>query len=300
MAALSADVHAALPVAAHSQVAHPRTGTVPKTGKNPHAVKRAAKAPARTVVTVTVRPGQSIYSIARSHHSTVAAIAKANPKLWVVRVHPGIKVKVPVPPEQAKKAQPAKKASAKPSKKAAQKAAKAKQRTYAPKPTHVAAYAGTDAARGYSASQVAAGDRHRAELAKKDLPTQAQVRSMIEVTAKRYGVDPKLALAIGWQESGWKQHAVSVCDAVGVMQVMAPTADWASDLSGKKLDRMHTQDNITAGVVTLRYLTQHAKDRNEVIGSYYQGLGAMRAHGPYDDTRQYIRNVNHHMNNLPR
>ena len=30
---------------------------------------------------------------------------------------------------------------------------------------------------------------------------------------------------------------------------------------------------------------------NQAIGGYYQGLGAMQHHGPYDDTKQYIRNV---------
>ncbi|WP_313490342.1 lytic transglycosylase domain-containing protein, partial [Dermacoccus nishinomiyaensis] len=167
--------------------------------------------------------------------------------------------------------------------------------THAPKPKHVVRYAGTAAARGYPASLVASGDRHRRQLAAADLPGQAQIRAMITSTAKRYGVSPKLALAIGWQESGHRQSAVSVCDALGTMQVMPTTGQWAGSIVHRHLDLLDTQDNITAGVVTLRFLTEHAHDQNEAIAAYYQGLGAVRAHGMYPDTRRYVASVNTHM-----
>ena len=118
---------------------------------------------------------------------------------------------------------------------------------------------------------------------------------MITSTAKRYGVSPKLALAIGWQESGHRQSAVSVCDALGTMQVMPTTGQWAGSIVHRHLDLLDTQDNITAGVVTLRFLTEHAHDQNEAIAAYYQGLGAVRAHGLYPDTRRYVASVNTHM-----
>lgn len=245
-----------------------------------------AKTPTRREKLVTVRPGDSLHAIAQREHASVAAVIKANPGLDARRLRVGSKVKVPVAGVTS---------APKPAKPATTTRPAASSGGYAPKPTRVVTYAGTAAARRYPASLVASGDRHRRQLAKANLPNQTQVRSMISATAKRYGVDPRLALAIGWQESNHRQSAVSVCDALGVMQVMPSTGTWAGQLAGRNLDLLDAQDNITAGVVTLRFLTQHAANSDEAIGAYYQGLGAVRAHGFYPDTRRYVSSVKTHM-----
>ena len=228
-------------------------------------------------------------------HSSVAAIVKANPGIELRRLLPGTTLRVPVATSAAHTPSPH--PATKPTRAATKPAATPHPgpSTHAPKPKHVVRYAGTAAARGYPASLVASGDRHRRQLAAADLPGQAQIRAMITSTAKRYGVSPKLALAIGWQESGHRQSAVSVCDALGTMQVMPTTGQWAGSIVHRHLDLLDTQDNITAGVVTLRFLTEHAHDQNEAIAAYYQGLGAVRAHGMYPDTRRYVASVNTHM-----
>ncbi|MGD4850324.1 LysM peptidoglycan-binding domain-containing protein, partial [Xanthomonas citri pv. citri] len=156
-----------------------------------------------------VRAGDTVYGIARRMHSSVAAIVKANPGIEVRRLLPGTTLRVPVAtsaahtpsPHPATKPTPP---ATKPTRPATKPAATPHPgpSTHAPKPKHVVRYAGTAAARGYPASLVASGDRHRRQLAAADLPGQAQIRAMITSTAKRYGVSPKLALAIGWQESG--------------------------------------------------------------------------------------------------
>lgn len=261
--------------------------------------KDAKKTPARTTITVRVAPGDSVYSLARTHHSSVAAIAKANPKVSFARLVPGTALKIPVPTQSASDhaaspTQPSASKNAKKDTKAPHPKPKPKK-AYAPKPKHVPTYAGTETAGAYPKQLVADGDTNRRQLAQADLPTRSEIKSMIEATSKKYGVNPTLALAIAWQESGWQQSAVSVCDAVGTMQVMPTTSTWASQLAGRHLDRMGAQDNITAGVLTLRYLTEHAKDQDEAIGSYYQGLGAVREHGLYDDTKHYVASVNAHM-----
>lgn len=278
-------------------VKKPSKATSAKPVKKPAAkpAKAPAKKPTKKAVrhtkSVTVRPGDSLYTLAQRHHASLASVIKANPGLDARRLHVGSQVKIPVAGVTSA-AKPAKKPTTKPARKPT---SKAPAGGYAPKPTHVVKYAGTSAARRYPASAVASGDRHRQQLAQANLPNQAQIRSMIVATAKRYGVDPTLALAIGWQESGHRQSAVSVCDALDTMQVMPATGRWAGDLAGRKLNLMDPQDNITAGVVTLRFLTQHANNRDEVIGSYYQGLGAVRKHGFYPDTRQYVSSVKAHM-----
>ncbi|MEO7071210.1 MAG: transglycosylase SLT domain-containing protein, partial [Nostocoides sp.] len=121
---------------------------------------------------------------------------------------------------------------------------------------------------------------------------RAQVKAMIIATARKHGVDPKLALAVGWQESGWQQNVLSSADAYGIMQVIPSSGQWASAMVGRTLDLRKPQDNVTAGVVILRTLGRMATNRDQAIAGYYQGLGSVRSKGLYDDTKQYVRSVN--------
>ena len=121
-------------------------------------------------------------------------------------------------------------------------------------------------------------------------PPRATVRRVITRTAQREGVDPDLALAVSWQEAGWRQHHVSADAAIGAMQVIPSTGAWAENVVGEELDLMRVRDNATAGVVLLAELNDVAPTRRAVAG-YYQGLSVVRAEGMYDDTRAYVANV---------
>ncbi len=129
------------------------------------------------------------------------------------------------------------------------------------------------------------------KLAARDAPSRTETSDLIRATATRNGVDPKLALAIGWIESGWYQRAVSYTDAVGVMQLMPVAETWASQLAGRPLDRYDTQDNVTGGVLIIRALMATADTREQAIAGYYQGLYSVRTKGLYDDTKKYVANV---------
>ena len=109
--------------------------------------------------------------------------------------------------------------------------------------------------------------------------------------AQHYGVSKSLALAIAWQESGWQQRRVSSAGAIGVMQVMPDTGRWMRWYAGRKLRLHDTHDNIQAGVLTLRVLRSWTRYDNNAIAAYYQGLGAVRKHGYFRDTKQYVRSV---------
>jgi N-acetylmuramoyl-L-alanine amidase len=148
----------------------------------------------------------------------------------------------------------------------------------------------TFAGRTYADHIVAAANRNRATLKKRKLPTRTQMRSLIVSTSKRYGVDPELALAVSWQESGWKQRVVSPANAVGAMQVIPATGTFASGIVGRELDLLRPRDNITAGVVLLDRLTAAARLDLAVAG-YYQGLGGVMRNGMHADTKQYVQNV---------
>lgn len=132
----------------------------------------------------------------------------------------------------------------------------------------------------------------RAYLAHRAQPSQTQVGSMIRATASRWGVDPSLALAIGWQESGWNMRAVSDVDAIGAMQVMRYTGSYiAADVVHRPLNLFNAQDNITAGVALLSVLTHEAHSMRQAVAGYYQGLQSVRDHGRYASTKAYVANV---------
>lgn len=121
-------------------------------------------------------------------------------------------------------------------------------------------------------------------------PSRATVRRVITRTAGRHGVDPQLALAVSWQESGWQMHRDSTAGAIGAMQVMPATGRWMSLLVGRRLRLRDLHDNALAGVVLLKVLRGEAR-RKVAIAGYYQGLAGVRRHGMYDDTRRYVANV---------
>lgn len=122
-------------------------------------------------------------------------------------------------------------------------------------------------------------------------PSRGEVRRVVARTARRHGVDPQLALAVSWQEAGWQMHHVSSADAVGAMQVLPSTARWMEQYAGRRLHLRRLADNAEAGVLLLDVLGEHTGARRHLIGAYYQGLGAVREHGLYEETRAYVANV---------
>jgi LysM repeat protein len=148
----------------------------------------------------------------------------------------------------------------------------------------------TFAGRRYADHIVAQANRNRAILKKRKQPTRTQMRSLIVSAAERYGVDPQLALAVAWQESGWKQRVVSPANAIGAMQVIPSTGRFASRIVGRELELLKARDNVTAGVVLLSRLTGAAQ-LNIAVAGYYQGLGGVKKNGMYADTKAYVSNV---------
>ena len=120
--------------------------------------------------------------------------------------------------------------------------------------------------------------------------SRAEARRQIVRTARRCGVNPRLALAVAWQESGWQQRRRSSAGAIGAMQVMPGTGRWMSIYAGRRLHLYDLHDNVLAGVLLLRVLRSQTTWRRTVAG-YYQGLGSVRHPGPYPSTRRYTRQV---------
>ncbi|WP_344220951.1 lytic transglycosylase [Kribbella sancticallisti] len=215
-------------------------------------------------VTYVVRRGDTIGKIAKRYKCSQANLLAANGLKRSDHIYAGKALQVPV---------------------------KIRPKPVARKPAKKATKNNSFAGRIYADHIVSAANRNRATLKNRKLPTRAQMRAMIAATATKYGVDPELALAISWQESGWKQRVVSPANAVGAMQVIPSTGKFSAGIVGRKLDLLKPQDNVTAGVVLLSRLTTAAKRLDLAIAGYYQGLGGVRRNGMYPDTKLYVKNV---------
>ncbi|MDN5896614.1 MAG: transglycosylase SLT domain-containing protein [Nocardioides sp.] len=121
--------------------------------------------------------------------------------------------------------------------------------------------------------------------------SREQIRRSIVRTAQEHGVGANLALAVSWQEAGWQMHHVSSAHAIGAMQVLPSTGKWMSLYADHRLRLHKPEDNILAGVLLLKHLGDETRSTRRQIAAYYQGLGAVREHGLYDDSKQYVRNV---------
>lgn len=122
-------------------------------------------------------------------------------------------------------------------------------------------------------------------------PSREAVRAEIVRAADFYGVNPRLALAVSWQEAGWQMHHVSSAGAIGAMQVLPSTGRWMEYYAGRSLDLRTLRDNVAAGVLLLGVLHDMTDNRTDQIAAYYQGVGAVQEHGLYAESRGYVANV---------
>ncbi len=130
------------------------------------------------------------------------------------------------------------------------------------------------------------------------LPPAAQpasreaIRSAINRWAAVYGVDPQLARALAWMESGFQQDVVSSVGAIGVMQLLPETWEFVDTvLLGVRTPRNY-EGNVRAGVRYLRWqLDEFGGNRRRALAGWYQGARAVREIGLYDDTKLFVRVV---------
>ncbi len=115
------------------------------------------------------------------------------------------------------------------------------------------------------------------------------VRASLDHWSAAYGVDPRLARATAWMESGFQQSVVSNVGAIGVMQLLPGTWAWVDQiLLGTTTPRTY-DGNIRAGVRYLRWLLdQFNGDRRLALAGYYQGAQAVRDRGLFEDTKRYV------------
>jgi LysM repeat protein len=147
-------------------------------------------------------------------------------------------------------------------------------------------------ARSHADGFTSSAERERILLEHRWEPSEAEVGAMIRSEAERWNLDPRLALAVAWQESGWNMRAVSPVGAIGAMQVMPYTGAYlAENVLHRHLDLGNAHDNISAGVALLSILTHEARSTAQAVAGYYQGLDSVRRHGMLPETKHYVADV---------
>lgn len=238
----------------------------------PPAKKNPASAPANDGGQYTIKPGDTLGAIAARHGVSLSALLSANKLSATTIIHPGKKLTIP----GATKATPEQKSEEKPADLV---------------PSTFLHYTYPDAV-------VAEANRNKHTLNGLPVPSQAQMKVIVADTARKMGVDPSLALAFSYQESGFNQRAVSPANAIGAMQVIPMSGEWASDLVGRKLNLLDPYDNATAGVAIIRALIRTSPNLDIAIASYYQGQYSVQTHGMFSDTKGYVAAIKAHQKNF--
>jgi N-acetylmuramoyl-L-alanine amidase len=232
----------------------------------PAAPAPAAPAPASSG-SYTVKAGDTLSAIAAKHGVKLSELLSANNLNMGSVIHPGKKLSIPgASPQPAASTTPL-------------------------VPSTFLGYT-------YPPAVVASANQNKALLNAAPVPSREQMKAIVADTARRMGVEPSLALAFAYQESGFNQRAVSPANAIGTMQVIPSSGTWASDLVGRKLNLLDPYDNVTAGVAIIRQLLKTSKDADHAIAGYYQGQYSVNKNGMYEDTKSYVASIKAHQKNF--
>lgn len=131
-------------------------------------------------------------------------------------------------------------------------------------------------------------------------PNYKAVKHLLREASVAHDIDYELLQALIATESGFNTHAVSPKGAVGLMQLMPPTAqrygvraDKNSPIEKKLTD---PKTNIVAGSRYLRYLIDLFPGQLELaVAAYNAGEGAVQRYGNkipnYPETKNYVKTV---------
>jgi peptidoglycan hydrolase-like protein with peptidoglycan-binding domain len=120
----------------------------------------------------------------------------------------------------------------------------------------------------------------------------SSVRALIDHWAGVYGVDPALARALAWMESGFQTNLTSGAQAWGVMQIIPSTWAFVEDvLAGEQIPRT-ADGNVRVGILYLRHLLRRFNGNERLaLAGWYQGERAVREHGVYKESKWFAKVV---------
>jgi LysM repeat protein len=120
----------------------------------------------------------------------------------------------------------------------------------------------------------------------------SSVRASLDRWAAYYGVDPHLARALAWMESGYNNSLVSSVGARGIMQLLPTTWSYVETvLIGHKV--AHDADgNVRVGVALIHHLLSvfHGNPRL-ALAAWYEGERAVKLNGVYKVSKTFVADV---------
>jgi len=121
-------------------------------------------------------------------------------------------------------------------------------------------------------------------------PQQQKVADAVVRAAPRYGIEPRLALAVVAVESNFVPTARSVKDARGLMQLIPETAERFN-----VRNPFNVEDNVRGGLTYLRWLLAYYRGQVALAAAAYNSgeatVDRYRGVPPYPETREYVKRV---------
>jgi LysM repeat protein len=119
-----------------------------------------------------------------------------------------------------------------------------------------------------------------------------EVRAAIDRWSAHYAIDPSLARALAWMESGFNNSMVSSVGAQGVMQLLPSTWDYVEKVLIGHPVRHDANGNVQVGLAYLHHLLA-AFGGNErlALAGWYQGERAVKKTGPYKVSKAFVADV---------
>ena len=153
-----------------------------------------------------------------------------------------------------------------------------------------AGLSGSSAGAGVGALSTAGNTQSSPSNANYSQTVPAEIASLVEGAAKKYGIDAKLIYNVIKAESSFHSNAVSKAGAQGLMQLMPSTAA----TYGVK-DAFDPVQNIDGGARLLRDLTNKYDGNTElVLAAYNAGVGAVAKYKgvpPFAETQNYVSKI---------
>ncbi|MGD0713597.1 MAG: peptidoglycan-binding protein [Gaiellaceae bacterium] len=120
----------------------------------------------------------------------------------------------------------------------------------------------------------------------------ATVRESLGSWSAHYGIDPRLARALAWMESGFNNNEVSSVGAQGVMQLLPSTWDYVETVLIGHAVQHDADGNVEVGLAYLKHLLGvFDGDEELALAAWYQGERSVKAQGPLTVSKVFVADV---------